>query len=280
MTTYFWQGNSFATDGWTLAPGLPNFAPAYDGVPGGANDTIIFPAGSVGGSYTEWSVLGTLIVGPGAQAGFGNGAQGGGSSFTISTVILQPYSATTLAVDCHIGQLFIQQGASATFAAGNHVPGPGETYDLIDAGHIADLYNQGGSFAVIAGDSLQLGGPGFMQTGGFEPQESFYGDGPTHVLDLGTIAHGTALAPIQLGFTGSTALTELLNDPGLAIGTPPNFVLGPYSGPPPSPSFSVDPNTNLLGAHTRSWARTKHRTARSPTCSSSRIRWSRLSLRK
>jgi hypothetical protein len=137
-----------------------------------------------------------------------------------------------------------------TFAAGAHVPYFGEPATPNDAGHIADLYNQRGTFAVIAGDSLQLGGTGFIQTGSFYAHESFYGDGSTHVVDLGTIARGTALAPIELGFTAPAALTELVNDPGLAIAAPPNFILGPYSGPPPLPSLGIDPNTNLLGAHT------------------------------
>jgi hypothetical protein len=188
------------------------------------------------------STLGTLIVGTGAQVDFGNAAQAGGGFFDVGTAILQPDSSTTMEVTGNFGRVFLQTGATLTY-------GPIDEIQRNDGGTITDLYNEGGTLA-IGTDTLQLGGPGFVQTGGFEPHESFYGDGSTHVLDLGTIARGTALAPIQLGFTGSTALTELLNDPGLALAIPPNFVLGPYSGPPPLPSFSVDPNTNLLGAHT------------------------------
>jgi hypothetical protein len=244
MTTYFWHGISYdPSAGWTLAPGLPNLPnQAGEGIPGGASDTDIILPGSVANVITEGTTLGTLLLAPGAVGIFGDASQQLTGDFQCGTVILQPGSALNLDVYSQLGQVVIQQGATLEY-------GPAQKWGVgLDGGTITDLYNQGGTLGFLDPDLLQLGGPGFVQTGGFEPHESFYGDGPVHVLDLGTITHGTPEPFIPLGVTsGDDTLAELVNDPGLPIGAPFfNYI----PALPDSPPLGVGVNTNLLGAHT------------------------------
>ena len=129
----------------------------------------------------------------------------------------------------HAHNVFLAPGSTLNFGNLPPVGGP----DTID-----NLYNSGTLINATNGN-LQLGGPGFVQVGGFQPHESEFGQGGA-ILTLGNIAQGSVVAAIDEIIDNAPAGGVFnFKSPGSA------FTLTPGNG-----AATIGVNTAVLGAHT------------------------------
>ena len=167
------------------------------------------------------------------------------------------------------GNVVVGAGASLNLVGGSEVEGlnatnvflaPGSTLNLGDAppvdgaDKIDNLFNSGTLINATTGN-LQLGGPGFVQVGGFEPHESEFNNGQQDFINLGNVARGSSLAPvIEDIFNGATPNTPQIwadfatwSDGGFSFsGFADNTPANPLSL---SAAGSINVNTATLGHH-------------------------------
>jgi hypothetical protein len=181
-----------------------NYTPAN--VTPTAADIVLYGAAN----YTVFGGLnnqpeGAGVFSPGANVTFADAIQPTPQGFTFGS-LLQPYgSNVTFDAQVSAGNVLIGRGATLTL---NGIPNPLQPSTASDA--FSNLWNEGGTLD-INGVNLQLGGPGFLQTGGFTPGETEVHSGINQWIWLGNVTQGSTVAPLDFNL-----LNTIYPGPGAA----------------------------------------------------------------
>jgi hypothetical protein len=212
-----------------------------------AADTVLYGAGNYvvtdgGGPDT----MGAAVFVPGANVMFGEGEP---ANYTIGTMWELPNSHVSFG------------GASVT--AGNVVLTQGSTLTLNSVSQsgfdtISNIWNEGGALTLINQANLHLGGPGFVQTGGFTSSETDVHDGTNQWINLGNVAQGSHPAALDFDLQNGTNHAEsgflfAQGDGGFTPTLPGPVNLGPNGlynyTTDEHPAGSLAVNTSQLGGH-------------------------------
>jgi hypothetical protein len=207
-----------------------------------AADTVLYGTANylVHDIPTSDPVIGAAVFAPGANVTFSAAET---DQYTFGSLI-QPYgSNVTLQVAGYsIGNVLLGPGSHLTIGSG--FP------DTLDA--IGNLWNEGGTLTLSPNNTYQLGGPGFMQTGGITSSETEVHAGINQWINLGNVTQGSILAPLDFTLLNETGATEVGTFTAQGDGgfTPqlPRLPIGVFAGGEHG-AGAIDVNTGKLGGH-------------------------------
>jgi hypothetical protein len=229
------DGRNYVNLNYTLANAAPT---AADTVLYGSATYQVIDYPNTGPAFPT---VGAAVFAPGANVTFSTVEH---SRYILGSII-QPYgSAVRFNAPLSAGNVLIGPGASLDL----HPGGPGLVYDAI-----SNLWNEGGTLSIDPSVGLQLGGPGFIQTGGIGAHETEVHAGINQWINLGNVAHGSAVAPLDFTLLNETGATEVgflygTGDGGFTPEVPTKAPTGVFAGGEHD-AGAIKVNTSTLGGH-------------------------------
>jgi hypothetical protein len=187
---------------------------------------------------------GAAVFAPGANVNFVG--LPGYSGYTFGS-LLEPAGSYVTVTDTPMSAGKVLLGPGSTLTLGD------EPFGGVDA--IGNLWNEGGTLVNLG--NLRLGGPGFIQTGGFTTSETEIHAGINQWINLGNVAQGSHPAALDFDLLNSTnhAQSGFLfaqGDGGFTPNIPQTVNLGPagvYNPTQEHTAGSLAVNTGTLGGH-------------------------------